>query len=430
MIKRYSTDRMNQLWQPQSKFNAYLRVELAALQGLVKLKIVPKADFDLINKTAKINLKKIVEIEAVVKHDVIAFTRSISEQLGPEKKWIHYGLTSSDIIDTANALLIQKANDYIRENLFELQSLLKQKALKYKKTLIIGRTHGVHAEITSFGLKWALWYDELKRNIIRFNLACTEIETGKISGPVGNYSSTFGTKLQDFVCLKLEINSSLISTQVIQRDIYANYIFNLTLISNFLGKIATEFRNLQRTEINEVQEFFTKNQKGSSSMPHKQNPIASENMVGIARLFNGYTVSTLENIPLWHERDISHSSVERVIIPDATNLIDYSLTRFIKVIDELVVNEDRMLQNINLTYGVIYSQQVMNKLLTKQLSRETVYDLIQPIAFKAYNEKINFKDLLAANGEISKHLTLEELAECFDSNYYLKYVEEIYNRVF
>ncbi len=429
MIDRYSTKRMQEIWTLQNKFETYLKIEFATLRAWNKLDLISKDELNKILQNSKINLIEIEKLEKETKHDVIAFTRSISLLLGPEKKWFHYGLTSTDVVDTAYAVQLKKADKYILENLQEFTKILKEKALLYKKTPIIGRTHGVHAEITSFGLKWALWYDEMERNINRFKLAASEIEVGKISGAVGNFANT-GVELQDLVCKDLEIGSVHISTQILQRDRHAAYIFSLSLIASTIEKIAMEIRHLARTEVHEVEEAFASTQKGSSAMPHKRNPIASENMCGIARVIRGYNVTALENIPLWHERDISHSSAERIIIPDATNLIDYMLTRYGKVLDNLTVFPKQMLENINLTYGIIYSQRVLMELINKGVSREEAYDKIQKLTTKAFEKKVEFKKLLFKDSFIKNKLTKKQLESCFDPNYFLKEVDAIYKRVF
>lgn len=429
MIDRYSTKRMKKLWSNENKFNTYLKVELSTLDAFVKLGKIPKKDVEIIKKNAKVDLKRIYEIEEETKHDVIAFTRSISEKLKEEKKWVHYGLTSTDVVDTSYGLLIKESNEYIEESLNKFIKVLKEKALKYKKTPIMGRTHGIHAEITSFGLKWALYYDEMVRNINRFNNARKEIEIGKISGAVGNFANT-PPEVQDLVCKSLNIESSNISTQTLQRDRHANYIFVLSLITTTLEKIAIEIRNLQKTEVGELQEGFSKNQKGSSAMPHKKNPIASENITGIARVMRGYVIPAMENVSLWHERDISHSSVERIIFPDALNLVDYALTRFTNVIDNLIVNEEKMKKNIWITNGIVFSQQVLNKLIKKGLSREDSYDKVQKLSFHSWKNNLNFKEILEKDDFINKYLSKNEINECFDINYYLKNVDKIYKRVF
>jgi adenylosuccinate lyase len=426
MILRYSKENMRKIWTEEAKFESYLKTEILACEAWSKLNVIPEKDIIKIKEKAKINLKRIKEIEEETKHDVIAFTRAVSECLGDEKKWIHYGLTSTDIVDTSNAYLIKKANDIIYNDLIAFTKVLKDKAIKYKNTPCIGRTHGIHAEITSFGLKWVLWYEEMMRNIKRFDLARKDIECGKISGAVGNYVNV-DPFVEKYVCDKLEIDSANISTQVIQRDRYAFYISTLALIASTLEKIATEIRSLQRTEIHEVDEYFSKGQKGSSAMPHKKNPISSENICGCARLMRGYIIPAFEDISLWHERDISHSSVERVIIPDATELIDYMLNRFKGILDNLIVYEDNMLKNIYKTNGAIFSQRVMTKLIEKGSSREEAYDKIQKLALISYNEEKDFKQLVL-DSEIKDILTEEEILDAFKLDFYFKNIDYIYEK--
>ena len=428
MIDRYKREEMASLFTLEEKFQAFLDVELAAIKAFSDEGIVPKEDAKKILSNAKFDVPRILELEKTLKHDVIAFTRCLSESLEEEKKWVHYGLTSTDVVDTANALLYQKANEIIRKDLIQFHSMLKKQALKYKDTPIIGRTHGIHADITSFGLKWALWYDEFSRHIDRFDSVRKEIEIGKISGAVGNFANV-SPNMQDKICEYLHIGSARISTQVLQRDRHAHYMSILSLIGSSLEKIAIEIRHLQRTEVHEVEEYFSKGQKGSSAMPHKRNPIASENISGVARILRGYMATSQENIALWHERDISHSSVERVIFPDALMILDYALNRYTKTLDQLTVFEDQMMNNIYKTNGIIFSQQVLNLFIQKGYSREDAYDLVQQIAMESYQSNISFKQLLYKNAEINKIATIEEIDRCFTIDYYLRYVDEIYKRV-
>lgn len=428
MIKRYSREIMENVWTDESRFSAMLDVEILATEAFSELGIVPKNEYELIKKNAKFDIDRIREIEAETKHDVVAFTRSVSEFLGEEKRWVHYGLTSTDVVDTANGILIKNANDILREDLVKFSEVLKEMAHKYKKTPCIGRTHGVHADITSFGLKWALYYDEFMRHLKRFDEVRKEIECGKISGAVGNFSNA-PSFIQDYVCKSLEITSANISTQTLQRDRHANYMFVLSLIATSIEKIAIEVRHLQRTEVRELEEGFAKNQKGSSAMPHKRNPIASENMAGCARVMRGYASAAMDNICLWHERDISHSSAERIILADATILLDYMLNRYTRVVSNLTVFEDRMLENINLTYGVIFAQRFLNGLVEKGVSREDAYGIVQPIAMESWNEHKNFNELIKKS-EVKNYMTSGEIEGCFTLDYYLKSVDEIFERVF
>ncbi|MBO4570382.1 MAG: adenylosuccinate lyase, partial [Bacteroidales bacterium] len=345
-----------------------------------------------------------------------------------ERKWVHYGLTSTDVVDTANGYLLKQANDILLQDLEEFQEVLKRRALEFKETPCIGRTHGVHADITSFGLKWALWYEEMKRNIARFEEARKGVEAGKMSGAVGNFAN-IPPFIQDYVCEKLGIASADISTQVLQRDRHAWYIATLAVIASTLEQMAFEVRNLQRTEVREAEEAFAKGQKGSSAMPHKRNPISSENICGCARVMRGYMAASCENVALWHERDISHSSTERIILPDATELLDYMLCRFRGILENLVVYPENMLANIWRTKGVIFAQRVMNALIEKGLSREKAYDTVQPIAMKAWSEGLSYLDLLKESAEVTALLTPGEIDSCFTLDYYFKNVEFIFKRV-
>ncbi len=428
MIERYRRAVVQNIFTEESKFDAFLQVEILTAEAWSKLNLIPKEDIEKIRKNAKFSVKRIKEIEQDTKHDIVAFTRCVSESLGEEKKWIHYGLTSTDVVDTANGYIIKQANDILWDDLLKFQEVLKKQALKYKDTPCIGRTHGIHADITSFGLKWALWYDEFNRHLKRFQFARNEVEIGKISGAVGNFANT-PPFIQDYVCKKLEIHSAKISTQTIQRDRHANYMAELALIGASMGKIATEIRHLQRTEVRELEEFFNKGQKGSSAMPHKRNPISSENIVGCSRVLRGYMLTSYENIPLWHERDISHSSVERIIIPDAVMLLDYMLNRYSRVLENLTIFEDKMLKNIYLTNGVIFSQRILSILIQKGLSRENAYDEIQTLSMKSWEEGLDFKDLLLKNKEICNYLSKSEIKALFNIEYFLRNVNIIYKRV-
>ena len=428
MINRYSRPVMAKIWTDQKKFESYLKVEILACEAFSKLGVVPESDLEKIKKNASFDLKRIYEIEEVTRHDVVAFTRAVSETLGEEKKWIHYGLTSTDVVDTANGYLLKQANQILRDDLVRFMEVLKKKALLYKNTPCIGRTHGIHADITTFGLKWALWYEDMKRNLERFDNAAKIIECGKISGAVGNFANA-PIFIQDYVCEQLGIQSAAISTQTLQRDRHAQYMSTLALIGTTMEKIATEIRHLQRSEVHEAEEPFKKGQKGSSAMPHKRNPITSENICGCARVLRGYMVTSYENVALWHERDISHSSTERIILPDATILLDYMLNRYANLLDNLVVYEDQMLKNIYLTNKVIFAQRVMTTLISKGLSREEAYDTVQPISMEAYNNNLDYQELLSKNEKIMSILTKEELDSCFTLDYYQKNVEAIYKRV-
>lgn len=429
MIERYARKEMQTIWSDQHRFDAWLKVELYAAKAWSELGVIPVADVQKLFDKATFSIDRILEIEQQTRHDVVAFTRCVSESLGDEKKWVHYGLTSTDVVDTAYGYLYKQANDILMNDLLAFQAVLKKKALQYQHTPCIGRTHGVHADITCFGLKFALWYDEMSRQIERFQMAREQIEVGKISGAVGTFANT-PSFVQDYVCDALGIHSSHISTQTLQRDRHAFYMSTLALIASTIEKIGVELRHLQRTEVREVEEAFAKGQKGSSAMPHKRNPISSENMAGCARVMRGYMISAFEDIPLWHERDISHSSAERIIVPDATTLLDYMLNRFTRLVDHLTVFEDHMMENIGLTHGVIFAQRVMTTLIDhKGYAREQAYDLVQPIAMEAWTNRSDFKQLLLQNPTIKNVLSETELEECFSIAFHLRNVEEIYHRV-
>ena len=428
MIDRYCRQEMHDIWTEEAKFNAYLKVEIEACKAWSKLGVIPLEDVLLIEKNASFDIKRIKEIEEVTRHDVVAFTRAVSETLGEERKWVHYGLTSTDVVDTANGYILKQANNILREDIKKFLNVLKKKSLEYKKTPCIGRTHGIHADITYFGLKFVLWYEEMKRNLERFEEASKHVEAGKLSGAVGNFCN-IPPFIQEEVCKNLGLESANVSTQVLQRDRHAYYMATLAVIASTLEQMATEIRNLQRTEVHEAEEAFRKGQKGSSAMPHKRNPIGSENICGCARVMRGYMVTAYENVALWHERDISHSSTERIILPDATSLLDYMLTRFTNIIDNLVVYEDKMMSDIYMTNKVIFAQRVMNALINKGLVREEAYDLVQPIAMEAYNNNLDYEELLKKNENVRNVLSLEELEDCFTLDYYYKNVDYIYDKV-
>ena len=429
MIPRYSRPEMSAVWTEENKFGAYLKVEIEAAAAWSQLGVIPAEDVEKLRTKATFDVQRIYEIEKETRHDIVAFTRAVSESLGDEKKWVHYGLTSTDVVDTANGYLIKQANNILRKDLQRFIEILKKRAYEFKDTPCIGRTHGVHADITALGLKWALWFEEMRRNIERFEMAAADVECGKISGAVGNFANT-PPFVQDYVCEQLGIHSARISTQVLQRDRHAHYMGTLALIASTMEQMAIEVRHWQRTELREAEEAFGKGQKGSSAMPHKRNPIGSENMCGCARILRGYMVSAYENIPLWHERDISHSSAERIMLPDATILLDYMLNRFGNILENLVVFPENMLKNIYLTHKVIFAQRVMTALINKGFSRESAYDLVQPIAMKAWFEGQDYKELLSQNETVMANFTPEELDQCFTLDYYLKQVPTIFERVF
>ncbi len=428
MIERYSRQQMTEIWTEQNQFQAWLDVELAACRAWSNIGKIPSEDVDRLYDNASFDISRIKEIEKETRHDVVAFTRAVSETLGDEKKWVHYGLTSTDVVDTANGYRLKQANDLLKEGLSRFTQALADKAREYKLTVMMGRTHGVHAEPTTFGLKCALWYAEMQRNLERFENAASDVEFGKLSGAVGTFAH-IPPEVEKMTCEILGISPAPISTQTLQRDRHAYYMSVLALIGSTLEKIAVEVRHLQRTELREAEEFFRKGQKGSSAMPHKRNPISSENITGCARVLRGYMVSAFENIPLWHERDISHSSVERIILPDATILLDYMLHRFSGVIEKLMVYPENMQENMEKTHGLVYSQRLLLMLIENGLSRELAYDTVQPLAMKAWEEKRPFRELVEADSTIKENLSTVEIEDAFDVNHHTRRVDEIFERV-
>jgi len=427
MIKRYTHGKMGELWSEENKFKTWLEIEILACKAWHKIGKIPKVDFENIEMFAGFDIGRINEIEQVVKHDVIAFLTSVSESLGIESRYIHMGLTSSDILDTTNAVLLSKASDILLWDLKMLSSALQQQAFRYKDTLMIGRSHGIHAEPTTFGLKMALWYDETQRNIKRLERAADGIRVGKISGAVGTYANC-PTFIEKYVCENLCLEPDNISTQIIQRDRHAEYMTTLAIIASSLDKIATEIRHLQRTEVLEVEEPFTKGQKGSSAMPHKRNPVKSEQICGLARIIRSNSMVALENIPLWHERDISHSSTERIIFPDSTIALDHMLITMTNVIDNIIVYPGNMIKNMKLSYGLYNSQKVMLALIGKGLSREESYKIVQENAMNAWKQKKQFKELLFKEDRVS--LTKEEIEELFDDKSFIKNIDFTFSKVF
>ena len=428
MITRYTRPEMAIIWSDENRYNCWLEVEILADEAWAELGEIPKEDVEKIRKNAKFTVERILEIEEETRHDVVAFTRCVSESLGEEKKWVHYGLTSTDVVDTAYGYQLKQANDILRKDLADFLEIIKEKALAYKDTVCMGRTHGVHAEPTTFGLKLALWYSEMKRNIERFERAAKGVEAGKISGAVGTFAN-IPPEVEAYVCAKLGIRPQEISTQILPRDLHADYISTIALIATSIEKFATEIRGLQKSETREVEEFFAKGQKGSSAMPHKRNPIGSENMSGLARVIRGHMVTAYENVNLWHERDISHSSAERIIIPDSTILLNYMLRRFGNIVKNLTVFPENMLRNMDATFGLIYSQRVLLKLIDKGMSREKAYDLVQPCTAKAWDEKLAFRSVLENQPEIMSTLSKEEIDDAFDYHYHIKNVDLIFKRV-
>ncbi len=428
MIDRYSREQMKALWSEQAQFDSWLEVELAACAAWSELGVIPREDVDLLYEKARFDIDRIHEIEETTRHDVVAFTRAVSESLGEEKKWVHYGLTSSDVVDTAWSLRLKKANEILLADIDRLIDVLCTRADEHRYTLMMGRTHGVHAEPTTFGLKLALYYAEMRRNRDRFVAAAEDVRVGKLSGAVGTFAH-IPIEVEKFTCARLGLEAAPISTQVLQRDRHAHYMSVLALIGATLEKMAVEVRGLQKSEVREVEEAFRKGQKGSSAMPHKRNPVGSENITGCARLLRGYMVSALENVALWHERDISHSSVERVIIPDATTVLDYALNRFASILENLVVYPEAMQENMDRTFGLFNSQRLLIKLIDSGMSREDAYDLVQPLAMRAWTEKKSFRDIVEEDGRIGLVMGDAEVADAFDARYHLRNVDAIFQRV-
>lgn len=428
MIERYTRPEMGAIWTEENRFKAWLEVEIVACEAWAELGDIPKEDVVKIRENASFDIKRILEIEQETRHDVVAFTRAVSETLGDERKWVHYGLTSTDVVDTALSYLLKQANEILVRDIENFIEILKNKAIEHKDTVMMGRTHGVHAEPTTFGLKVALWYEEMKRNLERFKQAAESVRVGKISGAVGTYAN-IDPFVEQFVCENLGLERASISTQTLQRDRHAHYIGTLALIGASIEKIAVEIRGLQKSETREVEEFFAKGQKGSSAMPHKRNPIGSENMTGLARVLRGHMVTAYENVALWHERDISHSSAERIIIPDATIALNYMLNRFGNIVKNLTVFPENMKRNMTRTYGLIYSQRVLLSLIDKGMAREEAYDLVQPKAMEAWERGVQFQELVEADQQITSLLSAEEINDCFDYNHHLKHVDTIFERL-
>ncbi|KRL89042.1 adenylosuccinate lyase [Lactobacillus kalixensis] len=428
MIDRYTRPEMAKVWSLENQYQSWLEVETAVDEAWSDLGVIPKEDVEKIKKNAKFDVDEIARLESITHHDVIAFTRCVSESLGDEKKWVHYGLTSTDVVDTAQGVRLKQANKILLEDIDNFIEIVANKARKYKYTVEMGRTHGVHAEPTTFGLKLARWYSEMKRNRERFLHAAKGVEAGKISGAVGTFAEV-DPQIEELVCKKLGLNAQEISTQVLPRDLHAEYIATLALIATSLENFATEIRSLQRTEIHEVEEHFAKGQKGSSAMPHKRNPIGSENITGLARVCRGHIQTAYENVTLWHERDISHSSAERIILPDTTSLLDYMLHRFSRIVENLDVFPDRMIEVMNETHGLIYSGRVLLKLVESGMSRESAYDTIQPLTAKVWAEKVDFRKLLEEDPTVQKQLTKEDLDDAFDYHWHLRNVDYVFHRV-
>ena len=428
MIPRYTRPEMAKIWTEQRKLETWLEIELLVCEALSELGEIPSEAVREIREKSKFDVQQINEIEKVTKHDVIAFLTNVGESIGPLSKYLHYGLTSSDILDTSLALLLKEASEIILQDIHRFLEVLKKKAFQHKETLMIGRSHGVHAEPITFGLKMALWYDEMKRNLIRMERAKEAVSVGKISGAVGTFAH-IPPFVEEFVCRRLGLKPAPISTQIVQRDHHAEFFTTLAILASSIEKFSVELRHLQRTEVLEAEEFFSKGQKGSSAMPHKRNPISAENLSGLARLVRSYSIAAMENIPLWHERDISHSSVERVIAPDATILIDYMLNRLTSIVENLIVYPENMKANLDKMGGLIFSEAILLLLTRKGLSREEAYGVVQRNAMKVWEKGDDFKTLLSQDEVIKRLLAPEELNAAFNVRSHLKHVEDIFRRV-
>ena len=428
MIERYTRPEMGKIWNDQFKLETWLKVEILACEAREQMGDIPKNDLDEIKSKANFDLSRVLEIEETTKHDVIAFLTNVAEYVGPASRHIHYGMTSSDVLDTALAYQIKSAGELLLRDLNQLKDVLKKRAIEHKRTICVGRSHGIHAEAYSMGLKFALWFEEAKRNITRLESAIDSISTGKISGAVGTFEH-LSPKVEEYVCAKLGLKPEPVSTQVVQRDRHAEFLTTLAIFGSSLEKIAIEVRHLQRTEVLEAEEYFSKGQKGSSAMPHKRNPIVSERITGIARLLRSNSIAALENVALWHERDISHSSVERIIIPDSCIALDYALNLAIKLVDNLIIYPENMLKNLNLTRGLIFSQTVLLKLTEKGMSREDAYEIVQTSAMKVWEDKSkNLKDELSNSSKVTKYFTQNDLDDLFDPDKLLKNVDYIFAR--
>ncbi len=428
MIKRYTLPQMGKIWEDEFRFATWLKIEILACEARAKLGEIPEADVEIIKTKAKFNVDRILEIEEETKHDVIAFLTNVAEYVGPESRHIHYGMTSSDILDTTLSYQMKTAGEILLSDLTKLKTVLKKRALEHKRTICVGRSHGIHAEPTTMGLKFALWFEESKRNITRLEKAIDTISVGQISGAVGTFDH-LSPKVEKYVCEKMNLKPASVSTQVIQRDRHAEFITTLAIIGASLEKIAVEIRHLQRTEVLEAEEYFSKGQKGSSAMPHKRNPIVSERVSGLARLLRGNAAAALENVALWHERDISHSSVERVIIPDSTIILNYMLNLMIKLVDNLLIYPENALENLQKTRGLVFSQKVLLKLVEEGATREDAYKMVQTPAMKVWQDKSkNLKDELLNSSDVKKYLAVNEINQIFDAEEMVKNVDYIFSR--
>ena len=428
MIERYTLPEMGKIWQDEFKFSTWLKIEILACEARTKSGEIPEEDLESIKSKPKFEVKRILEIEETTKHDVIAFLTNVAEHVGPASRHIHFGMTSSDILDTTLSYQMKAAGELLLNRLNNLKEVLKKRAIEHKDTLCIGRSHGIHAEPTTMGLKFALWFEETKRNINRLTDAIETISVGQISGAVGTFEH-LSPKVEEYVCEKLELKPAKVSTQIIQRDRHAQFMSTLAIIGSTLEKITTEIRHLQRTEVLEAEEYFSKGQKGSSAMPHKRNPIISERVSGLARILRGNSIAALENVSLWHERDISHSSVERVIIPDSCIALDYMLNLVTKLAENLIIYPENMIKNLNLTRGLISSQAVLLKLTEKGMTREDAYRLVQSSSMEVWkNKDKNLKNELLNSKEIQEYLKKEEIEEIFNTKKMLRNIDYIFDR--
>ena len=429
MILRYTRPDMGRIWSEENRFRTWLTVEVAATETLAQAGLVPRSAARAIRERADFNLARIQEIEAEVRHDVIAFTTAVAEIVGPEARWFHYGLTSNDVVDTAQALLVKQASEIISADLQRLAEVLKRRAWEFKDTPQIGRTHGIHAEPITFGFKLANWYSETQRNIQRFQSAAEDMRVGKFSGAVGTLAH-LSPELEEKICARLGLKAAAVSSQVIQRDRHAAYSGVLAVIASTLDKIATEIRHLQRTEVREAEEYFSEKQKGSSAMPHKRNPVTCEQISGLARVVRSNAQAALENVPLWHERDISHSSVERIILPDSTTLVDYLLNKTTNLIDTMFIYPERMRANLESTGGLVFSGQLLLDLVEHGVSREDAYRMVQGHAMRAWKEGLNFRDLVLADQSITGRVPRKQIDKAFDLDRQLRNIDKIFVRVF
>jgi len=428
MIERYTLPEMGRIWEDDFKYSTWLQIEILACEARANLNEIPLEDVNVIKSKANFDVKRILEIEETTKHDVIAFLTNVAEYIGDESRHVHYGMTSSDILDTTLSYQMKSAGELILKRLYHLKDALKEKAIEHKDSVCVGRSHGIHAEPTTMGLKFALWYEEIRRNIKRLKDAIDVISVGQISGAVGTFEH-LSPKVEEYVCEKMGLKPASVSTQVIQRDRHAQFMCTLAIVGSTLEKIAIEVRHLQRTEVLEAEEYFSKGQKGSSAMPHKRNPIISERVTGLARILRGNSITAMENVALWHERDISHSSVERIAVPDSCIALDYMLDLMIKLIENLIIYPDNMIKNLNLTRGLVFSQTVLLKIIDKGMTREDAYKLVQSSAMKVWaDEQKNLKDELLASKDVMKFLDKKEIEEIFNTDKTLNQVDYIFNR--